>query len=148
MVVSWAAESGLMESGVRQWGSIGAHRQLEDALDQRTAEFIALQKAAVEHAVVSPIKSLPLQSALGPWAAGNLRKPTIVATEAPDGQDLIPALPQVRHTLGESLDSIVSHIRAFLHHPWRPECSLVYHFCVESGVVLLHSLCSCFYLKV
>lgn len=74
---------------------IGYSRQLEDALDQRTAELIALQKAAVEHAVVSPIKSLPLQSALGPWAAGHVRKPTIAASEAPDGQELIASLPQV-----------------------------------------------------
>eukprot|EP00884_Botryococcus_braunii_P022705 jgi/Botrbrau1/9118/Bobra.0305s0022.1 len=79
-------------------------KQLEDALDQRTAEFIALQKAAVEHAVVSPIKLLPLQSALGPWAAGNLRKPTIIATEAPDGQDLITALPQADPGSGRTLD--------------------------------------------
>lgn len=56
-------------------------RQLEDSLDQRTAELIALQKAAVEHAVVSPIKSLPLQSALGPWAAGHIRKPTIAPAQ-------------------------------------------------------------------
>lgn len=56
-----------------------AGRQLEDALDQRTAELFALQKAAVEHAAVSPIKSLPLQSALGQWAAANPRRPTIAA---------------------------------------------------------------------
>ena len=44
-------------------------RRLEDALDARTAELIALRKAAVEHAAASPIKSAPLQSALGPWAS-------------------------------------------------------------------------------
>ena len=44
-------------------------RQVEDALDQRTAELIALQKAAVEHAAASPLKSMPLQSALGAWAS-------------------------------------------------------------------------------
>ncbi len=95
-----------------RWGEaevVGGLRHLEDALDQRTAEFIALQKAAVEHAVVSPIKSLPLQSALGPWAAGNVRKPTMVATEAPDGQDLIPALPQVRHTQGHARRAYLPH---------------------------------------
>ena len=45
------------------------NRQLEDALDQRTAELIALRKAAVEHAAASPIKSAPLQEALGSWGA-------------------------------------------------------------------------------
>ena len=45
-------------------------RRLEDALDSRTAELIALRKAAVEHAAASPIKSAPLQSALGAWASG------------------------------------------------------------------------------
>jgi len=44
-------------------------RRLEDALDSRTAELIALRKAAVEHAAASPIKSAPLQSALGAWAS-------------------------------------------------------------------------------
>ena len=43
-------------------------RQLEDALDQRNAELIDLRKAALEHAVASPIKpSSHLQSALGAW---------------------------------------------------------------------------------
>ena len=46
------------------------HRRLEDALDSRTAELIALRKAAVEHTAASPIKSAPLQSALGAWASG------------------------------------------------------------------------------
>ena len=45
-------------------------RRLEDALDARTAELIALRKAAVEHTAASPIKSAPLQSALGAWASG------------------------------------------------------------------------------
>lgn len=45
-------------------------RRLEDALDSRTAELIALRKAAVEHTAASPIKSAPLQSALGAWASG------------------------------------------------------------------------------
>ncbi|CAL8468827.1 g8368 [Coccomyxa elongata] len=45
-------------------------KRLEDALDSRTAELIALRKAAVEHAAASPIKSAPLQSALGAWASG------------------------------------------------------------------------------
>jgi hypothetical protein len=31
------------------------------------AELISLRKAAVEHAAGSPIKSAPLQSALGAW---------------------------------------------------------------------------------
>ena len=43
---------------------------MEDALDSRTAELIALRKAAVEHTAASPIKSAPLQSALGAWASG------------------------------------------------------------------------------
>ena len=47
-----------------------ARRRLEDALDSRTAELIALRKAAVEHTAASPIKSAPLQSALGAWASG------------------------------------------------------------------------------
>ncbi len=42
-------------------------RSLEDALDQKTAELIDLRKAALEHAVASPIKSIPLQAALGQW---------------------------------------------------------------------------------
>lgn len=52
-----------------------ADRKLEDALDQRTSELIALRKAAVEHtageaAKGSPIKNLAgtLHSALGAWA--------------------------------------------------------------------------------
>jgi hypothetical protein len=47
----------------------------------------------VEHAVVSPIKSLPLQSALGPWAGGHVRKPTIAAPTAA-GQDLSASVTQ------------------------------------------------------
>ena len=44
------------------------HRQLEDALDHKNAELIDLRKAALEHAVASPIKpSSHLQSALGAW---------------------------------------------------------------------------------
>ena len=40
-------------------------RQLEDALDHKNAELIDLRKAALEHAVASPIKpSSHLQSAL------------------------------------------------------------------------------------
>lgn len=46
-------------------------RKLEDALDQKTAELIALRKAAVEHAAVSPIKSTPLGKALGDWGGLN-----------------------------------------------------------------------------
>ena len=42
-------------------------RKLEDALDQKMAELISLRKAAVEHAAGSPVKSAPLQSALGAW---------------------------------------------------------------------------------
>jgi hypothetical protein len=38
-------------------------RKLEDALDQKTAELIALRKAALEHAAVSPMK-------VGSWAFG------------------------------------------------------------------------------
>ncbi|KAG1674732.1 hypothetical protein FOA52_013567 [Chlamydomonas sp. UWO 241] len=44
-------------------------RQLEDALDGKTAELIALRRAALEHAQGSPVKSAPLQSALGAWGA-------------------------------------------------------------------------------
>lgn len=44
-----------------------ARRQLEDMLDQRTAELIALRKAAVEHSIASPSKFATMQSALGPW---------------------------------------------------------------------------------
>ena len=36
-------------------------------LDQRTAELIALRKAAVEHSIASPSKFATMQSALGPW---------------------------------------------------------------------------------
>lgn len=46
-------------------------RQLEDALDHKNAELIDLRKAALEHAVASPIKpSSHLQSALGAWGNG------------------------------------------------------------------------------
>eukprot|EP00955_Chlamydomonas_euryale_P010234 109601-Chlamydomonas_euryale.AAC.1 len=45
-------------------------RQLEDALDGKTAELIALRRAALQHAASSPVKSAPLQSALGEWGAG------------------------------------------------------------------------------
>eukprot|EP00891_Asterochloris_glomerata_P006925 jgi/Astpho2/6925/e_gw1.00107.208.1_t len=45
----------------------GHQKSLEDALDQKTAELIDLRKAALEHAVASPIKSIPLQAALGQW---------------------------------------------------------------------------------
>jgi hypothetical protein len=73
-------------------------RQLEDALDQRTAELFALQKAAVEHAAVSPIKSLPLQSALGQWAAANPRRPTI-----PGGPPSTSSAPEVDMTRSAAL---------------------------------------------
>jgi hypothetical protein len=36
----------------------------------QTAELIALRKAAVEHMGNSPMKSTPLQSALGDWGGG------------------------------------------------------------------------------
>lgn len=50
-----------------------ARRQLEDAVDQRNAELIDLRKAALEHAVASPIKpSSHLQSALGAWGHATL----------------------------------------------------------------------------
>eukprot|EP00192_Tetraselmis_astigmatica_P009512 CAMPEP_0117662330 /NCGR_PEP_ID=MMETSP0804-20121206/7998_1 /TAXON_ID=1074897 /ORGANISM="Tetraselmis astigmatica, Strain CCMP880" /LENGTH=929 /DNA_ID=CAMNT_0005469227 /DNA_START=440 /DNA_END=3229 /DNA_ORIENTATION=- len=67
-------------------------RRLEDALDQKTAELIALRKAAVEHMGTSPLKSTPLQSALGDWggaegggggAARPPKSPSGGATEAP-----------------------------------------------------------------
>lgn len=45
-------------------------RRLEDELDQRSAELIALRKAAVEEQAAAPGKSAPLQSALGRWGAG------------------------------------------------------------------------------
>lgn len=45
-------------------------RALEDALDQRSAELIALRKAAVQQAAAAPsgaASAAPLQSALGRW---------------------------------------------------------------------------------
>lgn len=45
-------------------------RRLEDTLDMRTSELIALRKAAVEHSAVSPVKSAQLALALGAWATG------------------------------------------------------------------------------
>ncbi len=44
-------------------------RALEDALDQRGAELIALRKAAVQQAAAAPgaAADAPLQSALGRW---------------------------------------------------------------------------------
>lgn len=44
-------------------------RKLEDALDGKSAELIALRKAALEHAAVSPIKNTHLASMLGDWGA-------------------------------------------------------------------------------
>ncbi|KAK3254569.1 hypothetical protein CYMTET_36218, partial [Cymbomonas tetramitiformis] len=44
-------------------------RMLEDGLDQKTSELIALRKAAMEHASSSPMKNLELQSALGMWGS-------------------------------------------------------------------------------
>jgi hypothetical protein len=47
------------------------HRRLQDELDQRSAELIALRKAAVEEQAAAPgLLSAPLQSALGRWGAG------------------------------------------------------------------------------
>lgn len=49
-------------------------RGLEDALDQRSAELIALRKAAVQQAAAAPAGSAaaaPLQSALGRWGEGS-----------------------------------------------------------------------------
>lgn len=46
-------------------------RRLQDELDQRSAELIALRKAAVEEQAAAPgLLSAPLQSALGRWGAG------------------------------------------------------------------------------
>ena len=48
-----------------------ARRRLQDELDQRSAELIALRKAAVEEQAAAPgLLSAPLQSALGRWGAG------------------------------------------------------------------------------
>lgn len=52
--------------------SDAAAKRLQDELDQRSAELIALRKAAVEEQAAAPGKSAPLQSALGRWGAGPL----------------------------------------------------------------------------
>ncbi|KAK9829931.1 hypothetical protein WJX72_008705 [[Myrmecia] bisecta] len=62
----------------------GHQKALEDALDQKTAELIALRKAAVEQMAASPIKSIPLQSALGAW--GNAALPVARSAEASPSQ--------------------------------------------------------------
>ncbi|GMH40298.1 hypothetical protein BSKO_08202 [Bryopsis sp. KO-2023] len=46
-------------------------RQLEDGLDQKTAELIKLRKAAVEQTANSPSQYMSLRSALGDWANNN-----------------------------------------------------------------------------
>ena len=50
--------------------AVRAYRRLEDTLDLRTSELIALRKAAVEHSAASPVKSAQLALALGAWATG------------------------------------------------------------------------------
>lgn len=61
-------------------------RQLEDALDHKNAELIDLRKAALEHAVASPIKpSSHLQSALGAW--GNAVDPLARHQEGASSSD-------------------------------------------------------------
>ena len=61
-------------------------RQLEDALDHKNAELIDLRKAALEHAVASPIKpSSHLQSALGAW--GNAVDPLARQQEGASSSD-------------------------------------------------------------
>ena len=67
-------------------------RQLEDEMDQRTAELIALRKAAVEQVASGPStpKGQALQTALGPWAA------------LPATSDAPPAPSPSQHTFSTS----------------------------------------------
>lgn len=48
-------------------------RKLEDALDQKTAELIALRKAALEHAAVSPMKVRRGWCVMSTWCARGVR---------------------------------------------------------------------------
>ena len=79
-------------------------RQLEDALDHKNAELIDLRKAALEHAVASPIKpSSHLQSALGAW--GNAVDPLARQQEGASSSGAGPSDQQGFHQTPSSAQS-------------------------------------------
>ena len=47
------------------------YRRVEDALDAKTAELIALRRAAMQHSAESPHRNPDLVNALGGWAGNN-----------------------------------------------------------------------------
>ncbi|KAK9834774.1 hypothetical protein WJX74_010161 [Apatococcus lobatus] len=99
-----------------------AHQQqLEDMLDQRTAELIALRKAAVEHSIASPSKFATMQSALGPWGQreqnGSLETPKSNLSRTASQQlhhmadDSAPSTPIAAAHPQESPHSAASHVQ-------------------------------------
>mmetsp|Transcript_24055 Transcript_24055/g.75364 ORF Transcript_24055/g.75364 Transcript_24055/m.75364 type:complete len:299 (+) Transcript_24055:1178-2074(+) len=61
----------------------GHQRKIEDALDMKTAELIALRKAAMEHNALSPIKNTQLLNALGAWGVSSEADGAGGSTEQP-----------------------------------------------------------------
>lgn len=99
-------------------------RQLEDALDHKNAELIDLRKAALEHAVASPIKpSSHLQSALGAWgnAVDPLARQQEGATSSEAGPGAGPLDQQGLHQTPPSAHSSHGYtsgiVCAFLQNP-------------------------------
>ncbi|KAK9846008.1 hypothetical protein WJX81_008288 [Elliptochloris bilobata] len=85
-------------------------KRLEDTLDMRTSELIALRKAAVEHSAVSPVKSAQLALALGAWATGSGHGQN-AAIAGPGGEDapapslLAPNALEERAASGDSAEA-------------------------------------------
>ena len=75
-----------------------AQRKLEDQLDSKSAELIALRKAAMEHNAKSPVQNRKLASALGAWgyeerahANGDSSPPRIGSLDATESRDKVDA---------------------------------------------------------
>ncbi len=90
-------------------------RRLEDTLDLRTSELIALRKAAVEHSAASPVKSAQLALALGAWATGSA--PGCRALTRLPPASLHPSGPvQPREAVAPEGIWILCHVRKFTAH--------------------------------
>ncbi|KAK9805923.1 hypothetical protein WJX73_005541 [Symbiochloris irregularis] len=83
-------------------------QQLQDEVDVRTAELIALRKAAVEQVAASPAtpRGAALQNALGPWAAGALALDPSAAATLQHGVSLDP---QRHRRVTATSDSLTAH---------------------------------------
>ena len=114
-------------------------RQVEDALDQRTAELIALQKAAVEHAAASPLKSMPLQSALGAWASAAQGVNAAIAADSQAHRCANTSnKPICRHPVHDFQSAFQSTCRHACHprcqaQPFGANLSYIVHLCAQGS---------------